>query len=188
MVHGGMRFHSRHLFVLVVLALGLSWLSPAFAQEPKSSALAKELADLIASKKIDSIAAQMPGDGSEFAGALAFPSQLVVVWAKTAAPAVMRERLLRHQYRELYIDLNSASIIETRHMVTDLGADGLRVKPASKSGPADSHDLGSASMRFDGNWKEDKMSEKDYMKAHEDADSAYMGALAALIAELKKPS
>ena len=41
-------------------------------------------------------------------------------------------------------------------------------------------------MRFDGNWKEDKMSEQDYMKAYADADAAYAKAIQVLIEELKK--
>ena len=41
-------------------------------------------------------------------------------------------------------------------------------------------------MRFDGNWREDKMSEADYMKAHAEGDAAYARAIQALIEELKK--
>jgi hypothetical protein len=158
----------------------------AAAQEPISAGPAKELSDLLAAKKLESIAARMPDDRDEFVGALAFPGQLMVVWAKTTAPSVVNEKLMRKDYREVYIDLNSASVIESRHFVTDLGPDGLRAKPASKQGPSDSHDLGAKSMRFDGNWREDKMSENDYMKAHADADAAYAKAVQALIEEIKK--
>lgn len=156
------------------------------AQEPKSAAPAKELAELLASKKLDSIAARMPDDREEFVGALAFPGQLMVVWARTTAPAVVNEKLIRKEYREVYMDLNSASVVESRHFVTDLGSDGLKAKPATKQGPSDSHDLGTKTMRFDGNWREDKMSEADYMKAHGEADAAYTRAIQALIAEVKK--
>ncbi len=72
--------------------------------------------------------------------------------------------------------------------MTDLGPDGLRAKPQQKQGPADSHDAGAKTMRFDGSWREDKMSEADYMKAHADADVAYAKAIQALIEELKKAS
>ena len=72
--------------------------------------------------------------------------------------------------------------------MTDLGPDGLRAKPQQKQGPADTHDVGAKSMRFDGNWREDKMSEADYMKAHADADAAYAKAIQALIEEVKKAS
>ena len=72
--------------------------------------------------------------------------------------------------------------------MTDLGPDGLRHKPEQRQGPADSHDLGAKTMRFDGSWREDKMSEADYMKAHAEADAAYAKAIQALIDELKKSS
>jgi hypothetical protein len=162
--------------------------TPALAQEPASAAPAKELAQLLSSRKIDSIAARMPDSKEEFVGALAFPGQMMVVWARTSAPSVVNEKLLRKDYREVYIDLNSASITESRHFVTDLGPDGLRARPEQRQGPADSHDLGAKSMRFDGSWREDKMSEADYMKAHSEADKAYARAIQALIDEIKKSS
>ena len=158
------------------------------AQEPKSAAPAKELSQLLASKKLESIAARMPDSREEFVGALAFPGQLMVVWAKTTAPAIVNEKLIRKEYREIYIDLNSASVVESRHFVTDLGPDGLRFKPEQKQGPSDSHDAGAKTMRFDGSWREDKMSEADYMKAHAEADAAYAKAVQALIDEIKKAS
>jgi hypothetical protein len=158
----------------------------AFAQEPKSAGPAKELAQLLASRKLESIAARMPDSREEFVGALAFPGQLMVVWAKSAAPAFVNEKLIRKEYREVYIDLNSASILESRHFVTDLGPDGLKARPDQRSGPADTHDSGAKTMRFDGSWREDKMSETDYLKAHSEADAAYAKAVQALIDELKK--
>jgi hypothetical protein len=158
----------------------------AAAQEPKSAAPAKELAQLLASKKLESIAARMPDSKEEFVGALAFPGQLMVVWAKSSAPAYVNEKLVRKEYKEVYIDLNSASILESRHFVTDLGPDGLRFKPEQRQGAADSHDLGAKTMRFDGNWRASKMKEEDYMKAHAEADAAYAKAIQALIEEIKK--
>ena len=166
-------------------------LSPAFsgyasAQEPKSAAPAKELAQLLSAKKLDSIAARMPDNREEFVGALTFPGQMMVVWAKTTAPAVVNEKLIRKEYREVYIDLNSASVTDSRHFVTDLGQDGLKFKPDQKQGPADSHDLGAKNMRFDGNWRAMKMKEEEYMKAHAEADAGYARAIQALIDEIKK--
>lgn len=171
---------------LAPVLVATAFTSVATAQEPQSAAPAKELAQLLSSKKLDSIAARMPGSREEFVGALTFPGQLMVVWARTTAPAVVNEKLIRKEYREVYMDLNSASVIETRNFVTDLGPDGLKAKPASKQGPSDSHDLGAKSLRFDGNWREDKMSEADYMKAHAEADAAYAKAIQALIDEVKK--
>jgi len=169
----------------VVAAFCAAFAASAAAQAPKSAAPAKELAQLLASKKIDSIAARMPDSREEFVGALAIPGQLMVVWAKTTAPSVVNEKLINKAYRDVYIDLNSASIVESRHVVSDLGTDGLKAKPDQKTGPADSHDLGAKTLRFDGNWKEDKMSEQDYMKAYSEADAAYAKAVQVLIDELK---
>jgi len=174
----------RNLLLPVLLATAFAAVTTA--QEPQSAGPAKELAQLLTSKKLDSMAARMPDNREEFVGALIFPGQLMVVWARTTAPAVVNEKLIRKDYREVYMDLNSASVIETRHFVTDLGPDGLKAKPTSKQGPADSHDLGAKSMRFDGSWREDKMSEADYMKAHAEADAAYTKAIQALIDEVKK--
>lgn len=172
--------------ILVPVLLATAVPSVAVAQEPQSAASVKELVQLLASKKLDSIAARMPDSREEFVGALSFSGQLIVVWARTTAPTVVNEKLIRKDYREVYMDLNAASVIETRHFVTDLGPDGLKSKPATKQGPSDSHDLGAKSMRFDGNWREDKMSEADYMKAYAEADAAYAKAIQALIDEVKK--
>lgn len=183
---GGMKFPSSFTTAVLPLALSAVCATGAAAQEPKSAAPAKELAQLLSSKKLESIAARMPDSSEEFVGALTFPGQLMVVWAKTTAPSYVNEKLIKKEYREVYIDLNSASVLESRHFVTDLGPDGLRFKPDQKQGPADSHDQGAKSMRFDGNWREDKMSEADYTKLHAEADAAYARAVQALIDELKK--
>ena len=172
--------------IVLSLAACTAFAAPAWAQEPVSAGPAKELAQLLTERKIESIAARMPDSTEEFVGALAFPGQLMVVWAKSSAPAYVNEKLINKQYREVYVDLNSASITASRHFVTDLGPDGLRARPSQRQGPSDSHDLGSKSLRFDGNWREDKMSEADYMKAYAEADAAYARAVQALIEEIKK--
>jgi hypothetical protein len=174
--------------ILLALTLCAAFTANAAAQELKSAAPAKELAQLLASRKLESIAARMPDSKEEFVGALAFPGQLMVVWARTTAPAVLNEKLINKAYRDVYIDLNSASIVESRHFVTDLGPDGLKARPDQKQGPADTHDLAANSFRFDGSWREDKMSEKEYMAKHAEADAAYARAVQALIDELKKSS
>ena len=59
--------------ILVPVLLATAFSSVAVAQEPKSAAPAKELAQLLTSKKLDSIAARMPDNREEFVGALSFP-------------------------------------------------------------------------------------------------------------------
>ena len=178
---------TRHLALYLVLGAVLAATpSPVFAQSSQSAGPAGELAQLLAGRKMDSFAARMPGTDDQFAAVLAFPGQMIVVWATFSAPTVLNEKLLRGEYREAYIDLNSASDPDTRHMITDLGANGL--DRGERNQPADSHDAGAKSMRYDGNWRAQKMSEQDYMKAHAESDAAYARALTALVAALKQAS
>jgi hypothetical protein len=172
----------------LALAIGLltALAAPVSAQDPQSAAPARELVQLLAERKLESFAARLPDSPDEFAATLAFPGQLIVVWAKFSAPAVLNEKIIKRAYRDAYIDLNSASEVATRNFVTDLGADGVR--RGEKNQPADSHDVGNKSMRFDGSWREDKMSEKEYLQALSDSDAAYSKVLALLVEQLKKAS
>jgi hypothetical protein len=161
--------------------------TPVQAQDSKSAALAKELTSILQQRKLDSIAARDPNANDAFVAALFFPGQLLVVTARTSAPAVLNEKLIRREFRDVYIDLNSASIPESRVMISDGGADGLRPRREPNQ-PFDTHDSAGKSVRFDGNWREDKMSEKDYMTVFAQADDQYVAALTALVNELKKSS
>jgi hypothetical protein len=177
---------TRPLRLLLVTGLLASLSTPLSAQEPQSAAPAKALAQLLAERKLDSFAVRLPNTPDEFAATLVFPGQLIVVWAKFSAPAVLNEKIINRAYRDAYIDLNSATDPATRHFVTDLGADGMR--NGGKNQPADSHDIGAKSIRFDGSWREDKMSEKEYQQALTDADAAYAKVLGVLLEHLKKAS
>ena len=168
--------------VLLVTAIS----TPAVAQD-RSAALAKELTNLLQQRKLDSIAARHPAAADQFVAALYFPGQLLVVWARTSAPAVVNEKLVRREFRDVYIDLNSASIPESRVMISDGGADGLASRREANQ-PFDMQDMNGKGIRFDGNWREDKMSELEYMKIYSQADAAYVTALEALLSELKKTS
>lgn len=160
---------------------------PLQAQNADTAALTKQLVELMQQRKLDSVAARHPEAPDQFVGALYFPGQLLVVTARTTAPALLNEKLLRGAYRDVYIDLNSASIPESRVMFTDSGADGF--KPDREANQAfDMYDAQGKSIRFDGNWREDRMSEKEYMAAFAEAEAAYATALQALIDGLKPTS
>src|SRR3712207_1154176 len=113
--------------ILTAALLATSAVLPtAEAQESKSLALVKELTGLLQQRKLDSVAARHPSANNQFVAALFFPGQLLVVTARASAPAVLNEKLIRGEFRDIYIDLNSASSPESRVMITDGGADGLR--------------------------------------------------------------
>jgi hypothetical protein len=175
---------NRHAVAILAAAMLIAP-APAYAQEAKSSELAKQFAQLLDQKKLDAIAtadAQTPG---AFLAALYFPgTQLLVVSAKYAAPTLLTELLARKDYRGVYAELVSASVPGSKLFVMDTYADGLAVKPEG-SQPPDSVETGASSATFDGGWKKAKITEADYMKSFADADAAYARALQALINHLK---
>lgn len=178
----------RPLFSLgTALLLATALTIPVHAQDSKSAPLVKELTDLMQQRKLDSIAARHPAADDQFVAALYFPGQLLVVTARSTVPRVVTEKLYGGEFRDVYIDLNSASIPESRVMFSDGGADGLRPRREANL-PFDTHDADGKSIRFDGNWREGRMSEKDYMARFFAAEEAYIAALTALLDELKKAS
>jgi len=178
--HRAVRCVATALFLLLTL-------SPAVAQESKSAALASELAKLLDARKLDSIAAKGSG-ADQFVGALYFAgSQLLVVSARYSVPQRMNENLVQKNYRDVYIDLNSASIPESKVFISDLGANGLHSRREDNQ-PFDTVDMGGKSYAFDGDWGRAKLSEDEYMKAFQTTDQEYMRMLEALVAELKKTS
>lgn len=160
---------------------------PAVAQESKSAALASELVKLLDARKLDSIAAK--GEGADqFVGALYFAgSQLLVVSARYSVPQRMNDNLVQKNYRDVYIDLNSASIPESKVFISDLGANGLQSRREDNQ-PFDTVDMGGKSYSFDGDWGRAKISEQEYTKAFQTTDAEYARMLEALVAELKKTS
>jgi hypothetical protein len=178
---------SRAAFLASFAAVLLSIAPAASAQEGKSAALAKQLAAALDAAKLDSIAAKDPTAPDMFVAALYFPNQLLVVAAKYTAPQLLDARLSKREYRDTYIDLNSASVPESKIFVQDAGADGLKAK--REEGQAfDSYETAGKPMVFDGDWKRQKVSEQDYMKAYTAADDRYSAMLAALLAQMKKTS
>lgn len=176
----------RTTVILVALASGLQLTaSVAAAQESKSAPLAAELAKLLDESKLDSIAAQR--DGDQFVGALYFPgAQLLVVSGKYAAPQRLVELIKQKNYKDVYMDLSSASDQATRVFIMDLGANGLRFK--REDNQLDTADVGKQSLLFDGDWDRAKMSEAEYRKMYAATDEQYAEMLQALIAALKKSS
>jgi len=175
---------------VVTCSLVLVWLAPsvASAQESKSSSLAKQLAAALDAGKLDSIAAKDPASPDVFAAALYFPGmQLLVISGKYAVPQLLNERVGRKEYRDVYLDLNGAAAAETKVFIEDPGADGLKARREENTA-FDQCEVGGKRTMFNGDWKAQKLSEDDYMKAYSAADDRYAQILAALLAQAKKTS
>ena len=172
----------RILLVSILLAPALS-----FAQESKSAALAAELVRMMDASKLDSVAAKV-GEGDQYVGALYFPgTQLLVVMAKYPSAPRMTYLLTEKNYKDMYLDLSSATDQKTRVFIMDLGANGLRFKRENNQ-PYDTVDAAGKSVNFDGEWGRAKISEEEYRKTFSSTDEQYSRMLQSLIAQLKKPS
>ena len=137
--------------------------------------------------KLDSLAAKVAAP-DQFVAALYFPgSQLLVVGAKYYVPERMDFSIGEKKYRDVYIDLNSASVPKTKIFISDLGADGLQAKKKGNQ-PSDTVDMGGKTYVLDGDWKKAKISEGEYMKTFQDGEAEYIKMLEALVAQAKKPS
>jgi hypothetical protein len=69
------------------LFLATAPLTPLQAQDSKSAALVTDLTTLMQQRKLDSVAARHPAAVDQFVAALYFPGQLLVVTARSTAPA-----------------------------------------------------------------------------------------------------
>ena len=155
----------RRVAVVVVLA-AVAFAGQAQAQESESAPLAVELAELLSASGMGAIAARDTADEDRFVAALAFPGTLLVVSARLEVALYVEQKIDAEEYREVYIDLNAASIAETKVLITDTGADGL----SGGDDSADMVDTGSGAARYDGD---------------ADADAQYARMLRALIAEAR---
>ena len=116
------------------------------AQDSKSADIVKQLTQLLDAKKLDSIAAPDPQSPGTYVAALYFSgSQLLVVSAKYAAPALLNDKISKKDYREVYIDLSSASVAGSKLFVIDTNADGLNSKPGDDQ-PFDTVDRGNVAV------------------------------------------
>ena len=159
---------------LLVLAYVLA-AGPAGAQDSTSAALAAQLAELMTNAELDALAGTDSTGEDRFVAALVFPGQLLVVSARYEVPIYVEDKIANGEYREVYIDLNAASIGGTKVLVVDVGANGLRTT-------VDLFDGGSGVVRFDGDWGAQGLQEAEYMKAFSEADQQYTRMLKALIA------
>jgi hypothetical protein len=172
----------------LALVLLVVTLVPAAALDrvSQSATIATELAEALSEQRLDAIAAHDPDEPDRFIAALLFAdSQLLVVSARYASPSLLKARLAQKQYRDVYLDLSSASIAETSILIQDLNADGLC---ARRDQAADIvYDGSQIPKIFDGDWDKHK-SDKTYEQQFVAADQQYSRLLNLLLAQLRGAS
>ncbi len=170
------------------LAVGLMLVSlptVAAAQTSKSSAVAKELVQVMGAKKLDSIAAKIATPEGTYAAALYFPNvQLLVISGQYPAPQLMEPRLAGKQYRDTYMELSGTVSADSKIFVQDMGQPGLSSR--SQENLYDTWNQAGKTVMFDGEPDNQKMSDAEYQKAFTAADEEYAKILSALLAEAKK--
>jgi len=164
----------------------LAFSENALAQDSESARLAKQLAAALDAAKIDSIAAKDATRPGTYVAALYFPgTQLLVISAQYSAPALLDQKLLKKEYRDVYLDLYGAPMPGTKVFIEDFGADGFKAKPDADTA-ADGYETGGKRTAFDANWNAQKLSESEYQQTFTAAGALYAKILTALLDQLKK--
>jgi hypothetical protein len=169
----------------LMLAPGIATPLAAPQEANKTQALAKQLTDLMQAQKLDAVATRTGED--QFAAVLFIPGvQMLVVSARYSAPPLLNEKIISRQYRDVYLDLASASILDSKLFIEDMQADGLHPDRVNDS-PFDIVTKGSgASFPCDGDHKKKKISEEEYRRTYADFEGAYEKILVALLAQVRK--
>lgn len=137
----------------------------AAVADSSSSDLAAQLASALEGANLDSIAVKAAEGEDRYVAALRFPTMLLVVSARYEVPMYVDEKLAAGSHRDVYMDLNTASIPGTKVLITDTGANGLRVGEAG-----DSADVEGTMLRYDAGSPQ-----------HDEANVTYVGMLQALL-------
>jgi hypothetical protein len=182
-----MTSHSGLRAILSTAALTLLLFAQPSAQEGKSAVLAKQLVDAMQQGNLQYLAAKIPKSERGFVAVLALPGTLLVVGAEYLAPQLLEDRLKEKGFQEVYQELQSASVRETKTFVSDLGADGLRSRPGDGQ-PYDTYTTDAGRVSFNGDFRTQKLSEEDYGKRFAEADQKYAEMLTTLLAAAKPPS
>lgn len=170
----------------LILTLAAGTATPLAApQDNKTQALAKQLTDLLQTQKLEAIATKTGED--HFAAILFIPGvQMLVVSARYTAPALLTEKILSRQYRDVYLDLASASVPDSKLFIEDMQGDGLRAERIGDT-PFDIVTKGvGAGFACDGDHKKKKISEDEYRRTYANFEGAYEKILIALIEQAKK--
>jgi hypothetical protein len=175
---------------MIVSAIGtaLALTATASAQESASSAKAAVLTRLLDQQKLEAVAARDPDQPGRFVAALYYPgSQLLAVSAAYPVPALLEQLIAAGKYRDVYMDLQVPAVQTGRFLVMDLQADGLRRSPEKQVYDI-TYESGANKIVYDGNWKDQNITQAKYEQRFRSDDDRYARMLAALERELAQAS
>lgn len=173
------------LAAALILLAGSATPGAAPQAPSRSQALAKDLTALLQAQKLDAVAAKTGED--QFVAVLYIPGvQMLVVSARYTAPALLNEKIIGRQYRDVYLDLASASVPDSKLFIEDMQADGLRADRDGNA-PFDIVTRGvGAAFALDGEHKKKKISQEEYQRTYAEFEGAYEKILTALLEQARK--
>jgi hypothetical protein len=172
---------------MVAMAAGVGAQAPASVSTEK----ARELASLMAAKKLESFAARDGEDTQRYVAVLLIPNlQLLLVSCKYTQKNDIEYSLYTKNYHTAYQDLRSGVYGSERFMVDDAELNGLVAVPG-KNPQHDTIMIEKDRHIFDGLFGDGKGRNAKkpltevYMKTYSEADARYARLLDVLIAQLK---
>jgi len=172
---------------MVVMAAGVGAQAPASVSTEK----ARELASLMAAKKLESFAARDGEDTQRYVAVLVIPNlQLLLVSCKYTQKNDIEYSLYTKNYQTAYQDLRSGVYGSERFFVDDAELNGLVAVPG-KNPQHDAIMIEKDRHIFDGLFGDGKGRNAKkpltevYMKTYSEADARYARLLDVLIAQLK---
>jgi hypothetical protein len=165
------------------VAIGALLAGPVRAEDKisKSAEAAAALTRQLEHAKLQYIAVRDPNEDGRFIAAVHFPgTNLMVISAKYAAPALINEKLILRKYQEAYVDLNAASERTSRIFVEDMLANGFPMTK-KKDQPTDAFEVSGKRIVFDFDWRKQKLTQDEYFTSLSAADEQYTRMLKLLI-------
>lgn len=174
------------LIVATALGLGLAPQTETQAVPSASSAPARELVKLMTERKVDALAARAPQGEDWFVAALRVPgAQLLVISASYPVPSLLDARIAAGDFQYVYSQLQGGATLGERFFVHDMGSDGLARTPRTDAALDIVYVNGVMSLRCDGDWETQGLSQTDYESRFTTADRRYAAMLTALANQLR---
>jgi hypothetical protein len=147
----------------------------------KSAEAAALLTKQLEQAKLQYIAVKDPSEDGRFIAAVHFPgTNLMVISARYAAPALINEKLILRKFQEAYVDLNAASERASRIFVEDMLANGFPMSK-KKDQPTDAFETSGKRIVFDFDWRKQKLTQDEYFSSLSSADEQYTRMLKLLM-------
>lgn len=165
----------------IVLATALL-IRPVLAQPVASADLARQLADALTARHADAWAVADPADPTRFIAVLHVPgSQLLVVSTPYGASESIAYRLAQRDYRQAYVDLQTASVRSGKFFVQDMGADGFDLTGRAHGAVDVVYENGTDRTVLNDDWKAQHLTAAEYERRKASAETRYVEMLTPLL-------